>query len=79
MRMQDVEVTATARKGWLGGIMGRCRLPVALIGPAFVIFVSSSIGLLRRNEEYFDAGLYSAVPVFLAAASICSLGWRFIG
>ena len=49
-------------------------MPLALMAPAFIIFVSSSIGLLRRNEDYFDAGLYSAVPVLLAGGIYLAMG-----
>jgi hypothetical protein len=67
-------MTAGARKGRLEVIKGAIRLPLALMGPAFIIFVSSSIGLLRRNSEYFEAGLYSALPVFLAGGIYLLIG-----
>ena len=67
-------MTATKRKRWLDVIMGRWRLPLALIGPAFIIFVLSSVGLLRRNEDYFDANLYSAVPVLLTGGIYLVIG-----
>lgn len=72
--MSGAEIAVISREGRLAAIKRTIRLALALVGPACIIFVASSIDLLRRNLDYFEAGLYVALPI-LAAGGI----WLLVG